>query len=204
MEDDTLIIKELRAGSRKAFEQLVHSFQNLVFKTCLSFLNQQEDAEDVAQEVFMDAYRTVNSFRGDSSIATWLYRLSVNKSLDFIRAKKRKKRGGGQLHLAANDELAQLHVADWNDPHKTLEDTERKQLLLAAIDKLPERQKVAITLSKLEGLTQEQIAEVMETSVSSVESLLVRAKRKMKEQLYSFFYEINKEMVQEKQKMSVK
>ena len=84
------MIEEIKKGDAKAFEQFVLNYQGLVFNTCYSFLNHREDAEDVAQEVFIDAYRSIGSFRGDASVSTWLYRLSMNKSLDFIRSKKGK------------------------------------------------------------------------------------------------------------------
>ena len=87
--DDHTLIQELKKGDAKAFEAFVLEYEGLVYNTCFSFLNHREDAEDVAQEVFIDAYRSIDSFRGDASLSTWLYRLSMNKSLDFIRAKKR-------------------------------------------------------------------------------------------------------------------
>jgi RNA polymerase sigma-70 factor (ECF subfamily) len=186
--DDRTLIQELKTGDARAFEAFVLEYQGMVYNTCYSFLNQREDAEDVAQEVFIEAYRSIDSFRGDSSLSTWLYRLSMNKSFDYIRAKKRKKRGSGLLSSFGNDEMSRLNVTDTKQPHEQLEEDEKRQILTAAIDKLPDRQKQAIILSKFEGLSQEQVAEVMETSVSSVESLLVRAKKKLRELLSDYFY----------------
>ncbi len=186
--NDQILIEELKQGSAKAFETFVFSYQALVYNTCYSFLNHREDAEDVAQDVFIDAYRSLNTFRGDASLSTWLYRLSMNKSLDFIRAKKRQKRGSGLLSFLDNDEMSRLNVKDTKQPHTEMEDEEKRQILHAAIDKLPERQKKAIILSRFEELTQEQVAEVMGATVSSVESLLVRAKKKLKELLTDYFY----------------
>ncbi len=190
--DDTTLIEEIKKGDAAAFEQFVLEYQGLVFNTCYSFLNHREDAEDVAQEVFIDAYKSISSFRGDSSLSTWLYRLSMNKSLDLIRARKRKKRGSGLLSFFGNEEMSRLNVADTKQPHEQLEEDERRQILMSAIEKLPDRQKQAIVLSKFEGLSQEQVAEVMETTVSSVESLLVRAKKKLRELLSDYFYGIEK------------
>ncbi len=186
--DDRTLIQEIKNGNAKAFEQFVLEYQGLVYNTCYSFLNHREDAEDVAQEVFIDVYRNAGSFRGDSSLSTWLYRLAMNKSLDHIRARNRKKRGSGMLSSLGNDEMSRLNVADSKHPHEQLEEEEKRQILLAAVERLPERQKQAIILSKFEGLSQEQIAEVMETTVSSVESLLVRAKKKLRELLSDYFY----------------
>jgi len=186
--DNQTLIKQLNEGNAKAFEAFVLEFQGLVYNTCYSFLNHREDAEDVAQDVFVYAFKSINSFRGESSLSTWLYKLSMNKSLDFIRAKKRQKRGSGLLNSMDNEEMSRLNVSDTNQPHAQLEEEEKRQILHAAIDRLPDRQKRAIILSRFEGLSQEQVAEVMETSVSSVESLLVRGKKKLKELLSDYFY----------------
>ena len=186
--DDQTLIKELIEGNAKVFEAFVLKYQGLVYNTCYSFLNHREDTEDVAQEVFIDAIRSLNTFRGDASLSTWLYRLSMNKSLDFIRAKKRQKRGSGLLSFFDNDEMSRLNVQDTKQPHTQLEDEEKRQILHAAIEKLPARQKRAIILSRFEDLSQEQVAEVMETSVSSIESLLVRGKKKLKVLLADYYY----------------
>ena len=186
--DDTTLIEEIKKGDAGAFEQFVREYQGLVFNTCYSFLNHREDAEDVSQEVFIEAYRSIDSFRGDASLSTWLYRLSMNKSLDFIRAKKRQKRGSGLLSLFDNEKMSKLNVQDSGQPHSQMEDEEKRQILHVAVSKLPERQKKAIILSKFEGLSQEQVAEVLDTTVSSVESLLVRAKRNLRDLLSDYFY----------------
>ena len=186
--DDQTLIKQLNEGNAKAFEAFVLEFQGLVYNTCYSFLNHREDAEDVGQDVFIYAFKSINSFRGEASLSTWLYKLSMNKSLDFIRAKKRQKRGSGLLNSMDNEEMSKLNVSDTNQPDAQLEDEEKRQILHSAINKLPDRQKRAIILSRFEGLSQEQVAEVMETSVSSVESLLVRGKKKLRELLSDYFY----------------
>ncbi len=186
--DDQTLIKQLNDGDAKAFEAFVLEYQGLVFSTCLSFLNHRQDAEDIAQDVFIYAFKSINTFRGEALLSTWLYKLSMNKSLDFIRAKKRQKRGSGLLRQMDNEAMSRLNVSIPNQPNSELEDEEKKQVLHAAVDRLPERQKRAIILSRFEGLSQEQVAEVMETSVSSVESLLVRGKKKLKELLSDYFY----------------
>ncbi len=186
--DDHTLIKELKEGNAKVFEAFVLQYQGLVYNTCYSFLNHREDAEDVAQDVFIYAIKSVNSFRGEAALSTWLYKLSMNKSLDYIRAKNRQKRGSGLLRYMDSEEMSRLNVSDTNQPQTELEDEEKRQILHAAIERLPERQKKAIILSRFEGLSQDQVAEVMGTSVSSVESLLVRGKKKLKVLLTDYFY----------------
>jgi len=187
--DDQTLIKKLNDEDAKAFEAFVLEYQGLVFNTCYSFLNHREDAEDVAQDVFIYAIKSIKTFRGDSSLSTWLYKLSMNKSLDFIRARKRQKRGSGLLRQMDNEEMSRLNVSDASQPHVEMENEEKRQILHAAVDRLPDREKQAITLSKFEGLSQEQVAEIMDTTVSSVESLLVRAKKKLRELLTDYFHE---------------
>ncbi|TAJ13654.1 RNA polymerase sigma factor [Marinilabiliaceae bacterium JC017] len=189
MSKDLELVNKVKSGNTAMFYDLVNIYQKQVVNTCYSFVNHKEDAEDVAQEVFVEVYRSINKFREESSFSTWLYRLSVNKSLDFIRARNRQKRGSGLLSFWSGGELERLNVVSLDQPGEVLESEERRTILLAAINKLPERQKVAITLSKLEELSQEEVAEVMQTSVSSVESLLVRAKKRLRILLYGFFSE---------------
>nr|WP_319398460.1 RNA polymerase sigma factor [uncultured Carboxylicivirga sp.] len=181
MIDDKLIIKQVKEGNRDAFRQLVTLHHQRVIYICMSFVNQLEDAEDIAQEVFVEVYKSISSYREEASLSTWLYRLSVNKSLDYLRQKKRKKRGYGVLSSMDNTELSNLSIVSSEDVDQDIELEERKKILLQAMEKLPERQKVALTLSKLDELSQKEVADVMGVSEGSVESLLVRAKKKLKE-----------------------
>ncbi|MBS2100076.1 RNA polymerase sigma factor [Carboxylicivirga linearis] len=181
MIDDRLLIKQVKEGNKDAFRQLVVIHHQRVIHICMSFVNHLVDAEDVAQEVFVEVFKSVSSYREEASLSTWLYRLAVNKSLDYLRQKKRKKRGYGVLSTMENAELANLSVVDSDDVSQELELEERKRILLMAMDKLPERQRVALSLSKLDELPQKEVAEIMSVSEGSVESLLVRAKKKLKE-----------------------
>jgi len=153
-------------------------------------VHQAEDAEDVAQEVFIEVFRSIESYRGDAAVSTWLYRLSVNKSLDFIRSMNRQKRGKGLVTNFEKEELERQSIGHAPMPSDQMEAEERRKILRWGIDQLPERQKVAITLSKLDEMSQQEVAQVMGTSVSSVESLLVRGKKRLKEVLEKCFEEI--------------
>ncbi|MCU4164908.1 RNA polymerase sigma factor [Carboxylicivirga caseinilyticus] len=181
MIEDRLLVKQVKEGNKDAFRQLVTVHHRRVIHICMSFVNQLEDAEDVAQEVFIEVFKSISNYREESSLSTWLYRLSVNKSLDYLRQKKRKKRGYGLLTSIDNDEMANLSVVDAGDASEEMEEEERRKVLLKAMDKLPERQRVALTLSKLDELPQKEVADIMGVSEGSVESLLVRAKKKLKE-----------------------
>ncbi|MEA3446116.1 MAG: sigma-70 family RNA polymerase sigma factor [Bacteroidota bacterium] len=181
-------IKALKSGSNKAFGELVEKYQGLVTNTCYGFVLNKDDADDLAQEVFVEAYQGLANFREDSKISTWLYRIAINKSIDEIRRKTRKKRLTKLTGLFGKEDRP-LSIADNNipNPEQQLESEERLQILNSAIDKLPGNQAIALRLSKFEGLASKEIAEIMDTSLSSVDSLIHRARANLKKQLYKFY-----------------
>jgi RNA polymerase sigma-70 factor (ECF subfamily) len=169
------------------FRELVALYQHRVFNTVLSLLQNREDAEDVTQEVFIRVYQTLATFKGESSLSTWIYRISVNKALDFIKSKKTKKRFGLIRALLPENEANAPVVPDFVHPGVVLERKEQAAILFKAIEKLPEKQKIAFTLSKMEDLSYAEISAVMETTVSSVESLLFRAKQNLQQYLQQHY-----------------
>ncbi len=184
-------LQKLREGNEHAFHELVDQYRDHVFNTSLGLLQHQENAEDVTQEVFVEVFRSVARFRGDCSISTWIYRITVQKSLEHIRTSRRTKRSGMILSLFGKEDHLNL-AADvpFYHPGIQLENKERAAILFLAISKLPINQRTAFILQKVEGMSQQEIARVMMTSVSSVESLIVRARRKLRE-LLSDYYEKN-------------
>ncbi|MGZ3865111.1 MAG: RNA polymerase sigma factor [Bacteroidia bacterium] len=167
---------------------MVETHQALVYNASLGILQNSADAEDVAQEVFVQVYHSVKEFKGDCKLSTWLYRIAVTKSLDFLRAKKRKKRFAFVQSLFGEESNEPLvEQATFVHPGVQLENKERAGILFKAINKLPENQKVAFTLNKVEGLSYQEIAEVMQLSVSSVESLLFRAKANLQKLLGNYY-----------------
>jgi RNA polymerase sigma-70 factor (ECF subfamily) len=163
----------------------------MVYNTALGILQNAEDAEDVAQEVFVQVFESVKNFKAESKFSTWLYRITVSKALDHIRRKKRKKRFAYIQSLVGMNNETVIDKPDFNHPGVVLDNKERSAVLFNAIDNLPENQKIAFTLHKLEGLSYQEVSEVMRTSVSSIESLMHRAKNNLKKWL-SEHYE-NKE-----------
>jgi RNA polymerase sigma-70 factor, ECF subfamily len=176
------LIQRLKAGDNSAFNELVGMYAYKVLNTCYKFLLNKADAEDVAQEVFIEVYQSINSFRGDSKLSTWIYRIAVTKSLDEIKKRNRKKRlseFGKVLHI---DE-----IADWLSggqmPDRSLHEEDSLKEVMKALNSLPDNQRIAFTLSRIEGYGNEEIAEMMKTSVEAVESLIYRAKRKINAEL---------------------
>jgi RNA polymerase sigma-70 factor (ECF subfamily) len=187
---ETELLESLRSGKAGAFEELVLQYQDKVIDTCYRFVHNQQDAEDVAQDVFIEIYQSIGDFHGQSSLSTWVYRIAVTKSLDFVRRKNRKKRLGHlQRFFGFKDKEAcqTLELKDSADPHKDLEQKERAAALCDAVASLPQNQRVAITLNKYEGFSSGEIADIMGTTVASVESLIHRAKKNLRKKLYRYY-----------------
>ncbi|MDN5204762.1 RNA polymerase sigma factor [Fulvivirgaceae bacterium BMA10] len=185
---ETALLKSLREQDPNAFKNLVETFQDKVFNTCFGFLHNSEDAEDMAQETFVEIYQSIDKFRGEAQLSTWIYRIAVTKSLEYLRRKKRKKRFGFLQPIFSNEEVEQVNkLSDFQHPGISLENKERSQILFAAIDTLAENQKIAFTLHKVEGLSHEKISEIMDLSISSIESLMFRAKKNLQKRLENYY-----------------
>lgn len=187
--NDNGIIEKLKQGNEAAFKELVESYRNMVVNTCFGLLHNTEDAEDVAQDVFIEVFRSVENFRADSKISTWLYRIAVNRSLNFIRDNKKRRwfQSFDDVMESKKEALNQLNFHSSDDPESEMENSQRAILLHEAIDSLHENQRVAFTLNKYEDLTYKEISEVMNLSVSSVESLIHRAKKNLQKKLYKCY-----------------
>lgn len=166
------------------FEHIVSSYKDQVFNTCLSIVKNYEDAEDLAQEVFVKVYLKLPAFRHDSSLKTWIYRITVNKCLQYLRSNKTQKRKGINVELSEHEE-----PVGFDHPGVTMENKELAKMLFAVMDMLPENQRVAFTLHKVENLSHEEIAQVLDKSVSSIESLIHRAKQNLRDLLKKYQYE---------------
>ncbi len=189
--DDQSFIQLAHKNKDRAFNQLVEAYAGLVFNACLNTVRNREDAEDVVQEVFTAAYLSLEKFEGKSKLSTWLYSIALNKSKEFLRNKTRKKRSGVLTVLEKEDShMVPTGTINFDHPGVQLENKERAAVFFAAIDKLAENQRVAYTLHKIDGISYAEVAEIMETSVSSVESLMFRAKKRLRE-LLSDYYEKN-------------
>lgn len=181
------LIGLLKKGDEVAFKEIVSTWQDMVYNTVIGILQNEEDAEDVAQEVFVQVFESISSFKGESKLSTWLYRIAVTKSLDHLRRKKRKKRFAFVQSLFGVNHEETEQVADFHHPGIVLDNKERAAVLFGSIKRLPANQKVAFTLHKLEGLSYLEISEAMNTTVSSVESLIHRAKMNLKKQLGDYY-----------------
>ena len=172
----------------ETFRQLMETYKDKVVNTCFGFLHNREDAEDVTQEVFIEVYLSYQKFRGESGIATWIYRIAVNKSLDVCRKRNTQKRIAFFKNLIHLDNVNSKEIAhSETDALIDMERQESMQVLYKALDKIPSNQRIAITLYKFEDLSMREISKVMDTSESAVESLLSRAKVSLKKQLEHYY-----------------
>ncbi|HMU10615.1 MAG TPA: RNA polymerase sigma factor [Ferruginibacter sp.] len=182
MTEDELLLG-LRNGEEPAFKELVMLFQDKVFNTALGLLQHHTEAEDIAQEVFIQVYRSIGQFKGDSLLSTWIYRITVTRSLDHLRSKKRKKRFGFLSSLFGDDNKPIYELEDFNHPGVQKERKEDAALLFKMISQLPDNQRTAFILNKVEELSYREIAGILNSSESAVDSLLQRAKQNLRKKL---------------------
>lgn len=182
------LVEKLKNRDEDAFRLIVNKYQRSVLNSCYRFVNDSQTAEDLTQEVFIEVYRSVGNFRNESKLLTWIYRIAVFKSLDFLKSQKRKKRFAVIKSLFGEDEMEErIAGTDENGPAKQLENKESARILAWAIDKLPENQRIAFSLSKYDELSYNEIAEILGTTISSVESLIHRAKSNLKKRLFNYY-----------------
>ena len=183
------LIKNLRSGNQAAFSLLIDDYQQKVFHTCISFVPNKEDAEDIAQEVFLEVYKSIGKFKGNSKLSTWIYKICTNKCLEFIRKKNAKKRlVFMQRILGTEIPLDKTNFfTEFNHPGILLEHKEQSETIYLAINTLPESQKTVFTLAKLDGKTYQEIVEITGKSMSSVESIMFRAKKNLQKKLANFY-----------------
>lgn len=173
----------LREGNEQAFKELVTRYQDAVYNTALGLLQHPTDAEDIAQEVFIQVYRSIDSFKGDSLLSTWMYRITVTKSLDLIRSRKRKKRFGILSQLFGEDNRPIHEAVDFVHPGVKQEQKEEAGILFKLIDQLPENQRTAFLLNKVEELSYREIADILQITEGAVDSLLQRAKQNLRKKI---------------------
>jgi RNA polymerase sigma-70 factor (ECF subfamily) len=154
--NQTELIVQLQQGDNQAFKRLVDEWQDMVYNTALGIVQKEEDADDITQDVFIQVYQSVSSFKGESKFSTWLYRIVISKALDHVKKKKRKKR-----------------------------------FAFKAMQQLPDNQRIAFTLHKLEAQKHQDIAAIMNLSVTATESLIARAKGNLRKTLKQYYEENN-------------
>jgi RNA polymerase sigma factor (sigma-70 family) len=182
---------QLQQGDEQAFKKLVEEWQDMVYNTAVSIVKNEDDADDITQDVFIQVHQSVNSFKGDAKFSTWLYRIAISKALDHLKKKKRKKRFALIQNLLGNTGEEALYPKEFNHPGVVIENKERAAELFKALEQISDKQRIAFTLHKLEGQKHQDIAEIMHLSLVAVESLIARAKVSLRKILKQYYEENN-------------
>ncbi|MEE2708245.1 MAG: RNA polymerase sigma factor [Gemmatimonadota bacterium] len=173
---------------KKSIRILFDRYHSNIFNLCVRLLGNREDAEDITQDVFARAHNAYHRFRGDANPGTWLYRIAVNLSLNHQRREKRLR--WVSLDVFMEQTGGSSLTAQGMLPGDVMERSEIEHIVQKAINRLPERQRVALILSRYEGLSYQQIAKTMDSTVPSVESLLHRAKLNLAKRLKPYMNDL--------------
>jgi RNA polymerase sigma-70 factor (ECF subfamily) len=184
---ETDLIEQLKRGDESSFKTIVEQWKDMVYNTVLGIVQNETEAEDLTQDVFIKVFENISSFKGESKFSTWLYRIATTTALDHLRSRKRKKRFGFVQSIFSHDQEKKEQLPDFHHPGVKLDNKERATVLFKAISSLPENQKAAYTLHKLEGLSYREISEVLHTTVPAVESLMSRANANLRKKLEDYY-----------------
>ncbi|HRS53166.1 MAG TPA: RNA polymerase sigma factor [Bacteroidales bacterium] len=188
MYDESEIIEGIKQKNEAIFKFFVEKWQKQIINLCYNFTHNLQDAEDLAQEVFIEVYNSINRFKGDSLLSTWLYRIAVNKSINFINRNKLQKILNFSFLFKEEDNIDDNYVIQhYDNVSESIEQKERIKILNKAISSLPSQQKIAFTLHKLQDISYKDIAEIMQLSLPAVESLIHRAKKNLQKKLIKYY-----------------
>jgi RNA polymerase sigma factor (sigma-70 family) len=179
------LIQRLRQQDEPAFRWLVEQYRNRVYHTALNIVQDPAEAEDAAQETFIQVFESIERFRHDSSLSTWIYRIAVRKALDKIRKQKTRQRLQQLIPWWMPEESKS--PGEFHHPGIEAEHKEKSAILFNAIQSLPEKQRIAFTLIKVQGMSYEEAMEVLQQNIKAVESLISRAKANLQKRLEQYY-----------------
>ncbi|MGD8858729.1 MAG: sigma-70 family RNA polymerase sigma factor [Myxococcales bacterium] len=184
---DAQLVKRVQNGDQEAFRQLFERYNRRAFAVAVGVVKNQEDALDVVQEAFIKVHKHIGNFQGTSAFYTWLYRIVMNLAIDHVRKRRKLTEFDDGIHKedAAGDGTLLPRVAGSN-PGKTVARHELSAQIQAALETLPEYHRAVIVLREVEGLSYEEMAEVLEVPKGTIMSRLYHARRKMQEQLSGY------------------
>jgi RNA polymerase sigma-70 factor (ECF subfamily) len=180
------LIQQLRQGNEPAFRWLVDNYRNRVFHTVLNILQDTKEAEDAAQETFIQVFESIGSFKQESSLSTWIYRIATRKALDKIRKRTTRKKLHKLLPWWMPEEK-KSSGASFQHPGIAAENKEKAAILFKAIESLPEKQKLAFVLIKVQGMNYAEACGLMQQNIKAVESLISRAKLNLQKELEEYY-----------------
>ena len=175
---DLNLIERTVAGDESAFEELVKKYQHSVLNTIYRYIGNYNEADDIAQDVFVKVWRKIKSFKGKAKFSTWLYRIVVNQCLDYRRKSKRKTE-----IVSLDKKLEEGKIPESLTVGIDFEQKKRESIVRQAINELPDKQRIAMILAKYEAKSYQEIADIMGVSLSNVASIIYRAKENLKVKL---------------------
>ena len=186
--DEAALVAELRAGSEEAFAYLLGVYQNPVYDMVAHIVESPADAADVLQDVFLKVYKGVGNFHGESSLKTWIYRIAVHEALNHRRGfLRRLRREPFSLDPTEPNSRAEQHAADKLDtPYGVAEQAEREEIVRKALASLPQPFRTVVVLREIEGLSYEEIAEVLGVAAGTVKSRLMRGRELLRRKLNGY------------------
>jgi RNA polymerase sigma-70 factor (ECF subfamily) len=182
-ESDKQLVTRVQKGDNLAFDLLVLKYQHKIFGLISRYIRDQDEIKDVAQEAFIKAYRALPNFRGDSAFYTWLYRIAINTAKNYLVARNRRPPASDVEIEDAEYYESGSSLRNIENPENVLYGQELKQVVEAAIKALPDDLRTAVTLREFDGLSYEDIADVMECPVGTVRSRIFRAREAMDKQI---------------------
>lgn len=184
---DLVLVKRAKSGDYQAFDLLVLKYQSQLISTAFKFVKDVQIAEDIVQDSFIKAFKALESFREDSSFYTWIYRITVNTSKNFLVSKKRKSE---LLNSDLSEEASyEIEPVEAYSPEDLLQATQLKKVITETIDQLGEDTRTALTLRELDGLSYEQIADVVNCPVGTVRSRIFRGREVIDEAISQYKYD---------------
>ena len=186
-QEEQQLVKRARTGDLEAYDELVGRYQERIYATVYHMTANHEDANDLAQETFIKAYQALKSFKGDSSFFTWIYRIAVNKTINFLKQRKNK------THMSLNDlDFNAEHDADLvaliseKTPRREVNLIELQEKLNAAMQKLSEVHRLVVTLHDVQGMSHEEISNIMDCNTGTVRSRLFYARQQLQAYLSDY------------------
>lgn len=186
MTDELKLIKKAQKGDVSAFEQIITRYRSVVYSVSYRYAENQDDASDMAQEIFLKMFRTINSFQFKSRLSTWIYRVATNTCLDLLKKRRNSfSESAYSYDVGYEDSDGNQNFAEVEDtrfmPDKKAEEAETKDVINRAIGRLPDDYRTAVILRDIRGLSYEEIADITDCSVGTVKSRISRARKNLRE-----------------------